>query len=106
MENSIFWTSEVFFERLDCFLTARNWTMHQLCSGADLSVDSMYKMRSRHALPSFQSICIICDALGVSLSDFFEIKNADPDRAVIVSSFDAMSKDTLAVLALLVKCLK
>ncbi len=106
MNNNTIWTSELFFERLDYFLAARNWTMSQLCTNADLSVDSLYKIRTIHGFPRFQSICIICDTLGVSLSDFFKMEITDADRAIILTSFNTMSTDSLAVLALLVKHLK
>ncbi len=106
MENSKLWTSEVFFERLDFFLKAHNLTMYQLCSGVDLTADSLYKMRSRHSLPSLRSVCIICDALGISLSEFFETEITDPNSAAIMSSLDTMSNDSLSALTILVKCLK
>lgn len=106
MENSKYWTSEAFFERLDFFLKAHDWTLYQLCSHADLTVDCLYKLRARHALPSLQSVCTICDILNISLSDFFGTEITDPHRATILSSFNVLSQDSLAVLSSLVNHLK
>ncbi len=106
MENSKHWTSDAFFERLDFFLKAHDWTLYQLCAHADITVDSLYKLRARRTLPSLQSVCTICDILGISLSDFFGTEITDPDRATILSSFDTLSDESVAILALLVKHLK
>lgn len=48
MDNSKLWTSAKFFERLDFFLSAKNWTLYQLCSDVDITVDAIYKMRRRN----------------------------------------------------------
>ncbi len=44
MDNSKLWTSAKFFERLDFFLSEKNWTLYQLCSDVDITVDAIYKM--------------------------------------------------------------
>ncbi len=106
MKNTNLWTSEVFFRRLDYFLKTRNWTMYQLCINADITADALYKMRLRNGLPSLQSVCTICDALGVTLSEFFGTENVNPNCVRIMSSFDTMSEESLAILAKLVCCMK
>lgn len=44
MDNSKLWTSAKFFERLDFFLSEKNWMLYQLCSDVDITVDAIYKM--------------------------------------------------------------
>ena len=45
INNSNFWTSEIFFDRLNFFLNNRKWSLYQLCLSADISVDTLYKLR-------------------------------------------------------------
>lgn len=106
MDNSKLWTSAKFFERLDFFLSAKNWTLYQLCSDVDITVDAIYKMRRRNTLPSLQSVCIICDALGLSLAEFFSIEILSPDCKAIMDSFETISNQSLSALAILVQNLK
>ena len=44
MDNRKLWTSAKLFERLDFFLSEKNWTLYQLCSDVDITVDAIYKM--------------------------------------------------------------
>lgn len=106
MDNSKLWTSAKFFERLDFFLSAKNWTLYQLCSDVDITVDAIYKMRRRNTLPSLQSVWIICDALGLSLAEFFNIEILSPDCKAIMDSFETISNQSLSALAILVQHLK
>lgn len=106
MDNSKLWTSAKFFERLDFFLTVKKTTLYQLCSDVDISPDTFYKSRNRNALPNLQSICILCDALDISLAEFFSTEMLSPDCTAIVNSFDTVSDKSLSALAILVKCLK
>ncbi len=103
MDNSKLWTSAKFFERLDFFLSAKNWTLYQLCSDVDITVDAIYKMRRRNTLPSLQSVCIICDALGLSLAEFFSVEILSPDCKAIMDSFETISNQSLSALAILVQ---
>ena len=100
------WTSAKFFERLDFFLSEKNWTLYQLCSDVDITVDAIYKMRRRNTLPSLQSVCIICDALGLSLAEFFSVEILSPDCKAIMDSFETISNQSLSALAILVQHLK
>ena len=106
MENSKLWTSAKFFERLELFLSERGWSLYQLCSEADITSDALYKLKHRKALPSLQTACTICDALDLSLSQFFVSDNLSPDCSVIVSSFERVSAESLSALADIVRCLK
>lgn len=106
MDNSKLWNSEKFFERLDFFLALKNTTLYQLCSDVDISPDTFYKARNRKALPNLQSICILCDALDITLAEFFSPEILSPDCKTIMDSFDVVSEQSLSTLAKLVKCLK
>lgn len=72
--NSQFWTSEQFFKRLDNLLTEHKMSLCQLSMESEhTSYSSIYKARRKKALPTFQTICSICDALGIPLWEFFDV---------------------------------
>ena len=106
MENCKLWTSVKFFERLDMFLTGRGWSLYQLCGDADITPDALYKLKRRNALPSLQTVCTICDALDVSLSQFFVEDISNNNCSIIVSCFDRVSDESLSALANIARCLK
>ena len=102
MNNAELWTSTRFFERLDSFLLAKNWKLTDLGIAADITTQSLYAMRKRHTLPSLTSLCTICDALGISVADFFNLDASDsPSALVIKQRVDALSDEALAALAAL-----
>lgn len=106
MDNSKLLTSAKFFERLDSFLETKHITLYQLCSDVDISPDTFYKARNRKALPNLQSICILCDALDITLAEFFSPTILSADCKAILDSLDILSEQSLSVLATLVKCLR
>ncbi len=57
INNCNFWTSEIFFDRLNFFLNDRNWSLYQLCLSADISVDTLYKLRKHHRLSTLRTVC-------------------------------------------------
>lgn len=59
-----------------------------------------------NTLPSLQSVCIICDALGLSLAEFFSVEILSPDCKAIMDSFETISNQSLSALAILVQHLK
>ena len=76
MKNSTYWSVDAFYKRLDEFLVARGWNLQHLAIEANIAMSSIYMMRSRGSFPSFPSLCAICDALNVTLSEFLDIDNS------------------------------
>lgn len=84
MNNAELWTSSRFFERLDAFLLSRNWKLTDLGVSSEISTQSLYAMRKRKSLPSLTSLCAICDALGISLSDFFSVESDESTAELLI----------------------
>lgn len=84
MNNADLWTSTRFFERLDAFLLSRNWKLTDLGVSADITTQSLYAMRKRKTLPSLTSLCAICDALGISLADFFSVESDESPAELVI----------------------
>lgn len=103
MSNVDFWSSEQFFARLEVFLKARGWKIFDLGTMADISAQSLYSLRKRKGLPSLATLCSICDALGVSITEFFDVDSVRNADAVAISlKVKTLSPKTTADLARLV----
>lgn len=75
--NSQYWTSDRIFKRIDSLLEMRKMSFCQLSIESEYtSYSSIYKARRTKALPTFQTICSICDALGIYLWEFFYVSEA------------------------------
>lgn len=105
MKQGSVWTSERFFERLDILLEVRGWSMNTLCQTADIGAATLYTARKRKALPSMVSVCQICDALGISLEEFFAEKPLDMDIETVAIRMKRLSKRSRKILTDLVEVL-
>lgn len=60
--------------RIDYFLKKNGWTRYELINQTPLSSGVLYQWYSNHeTMPSLKNIESICDAFGISLSEFFAI---------------------------------
>lgn len=105
--NLRYWTSERFFKRLDFFLEIRGLSFNQLSQLSETSISSIYQIRRRKALPNFQTLCSICDALDVELWQFFD---ADDERTVemeqVILGMKTVSKNGQKMLAQFIEYIK
>ncbi len=105
--NANFWTSARFFRRLDFLLEQKGITFNQLSFMSETSISSIYQARRRKTMPSFQTLCCLCDALSIKLWEFFD---TDAERTVemeqVVSQMKSLSADSQSVLVALVKQMK
>lgn len=99
INNSKFWTSEIFFDRLNFFLNNRKWSLYQLCLSADISVDTLYKLRKYRRLPTLRTVCIICDALEISLPEFFIMPFAAQEYSILLQKLKSLSDEFFKILS-------
>lgn len=103
MNNVEFWSSEMFFSRLDAFLKARGWKISDIGNQTDITSQSLYALRKRNALPSLTTLCHICDAFGVTLTEFFDVDSTrNADAVAIMLKVKTLPPKTVADLARLV----
>ncbi len=105
--NIKYWTSERFFKRLDYFLDSNDITLCQLSQLAETSTSSIYQIRRRKALPNFQTLCAICDALDLKLWEFFDCDyERTPEMEQVIFAMQDVPKDGQKILAQLVQYMK
>lgn len=86
MNNLEIWSAENFYKRLDYFLDKKNWSIHRLSMSTDTSAASLYEMRRKRFFPRFKTLCMICDALDISLYEFFFLSENLSDEAYSILS--------------------
>lgn len=105
--NSKYWTAERFFQRLDYFLEKRNMSLHELSGAAETGMSSIYQMRRRKTLPNLVSLCFICDALCISLYEFFATDDElTPEMHTVIADMHGVSVEGQKMLAQMVKFIK
>lgn len=64
-------TVDAIHSRINELLTGRGWTLYKLAEQSGLPQSSLYTMMNRNTMPQFDTLQAICNALGITLSDFF-----------------------------------
>lgn len=68
-------TIEEVHDRIRQLLFERNWTLYKLADTCNLPYSTIYTMMNRHTMPKLDTLDIICNGLGITLSDFFLTKS-------------------------------
>ena len=108
MESNVeFWTSARFFQRLDFLLEMKGITFNQLSFMSETSISSIYQARRRKTMPSFQTLCCLCDALGIKLWEFFAPEDEiTPEMRSVIADMQSISIDGQRMLTQMVKYIK
>ena len=73
-------------DRLREMMKDRGWSEYRLAKEAQLSQSTITNIFHRDTIPSIPTLKIICDAFGITLSQFF-----DEDRSIPVSQVEIMN---------------
>lgn len=58
-------------ERIDKLMKERNWSDYKLAAESGLSSSTIANIHRRHTVPSITTLEAICNAFGITLSQFF-----------------------------------
>jgi transcriptional regulator with XRE-family HTH domain len=58
-------------KRIDMLMKERNWSDYKLSVKSGLSSSTIANIHRRHTVPSIPTLEAICDAFGITLSQFF-----------------------------------
>lgn len=97
-------------DRIDCLRIQNNYTMRQLAKKSGVSISTMVNILSKKKIPNIYTLNCICNALNISLSDFFDfddniikLRGKETILIKIYRELSPMSQDTLIKLS---KCMK
>ncbi len=69
-------------EKIDNLRKERGWTNYKLCEEAGITQSTLFNMHSRGTLPSITTLYAICNAFGITLSEFFsDGQSYAPDKS-------------------------
>lgn len=101
--NSI-WSAKETYKRITELCSKQGWTINRLAEMALITPSTLYSIQSRNNLPSLETLKTICDALGISLSTFFDIDN--PIDTDLTFAFKDLSEDCKILLTGVAKRMK
>lgn len=62
-------------KKIDHLLEERGWSDYRLSAESGLSTSTIANMRRRNTVPSISTLETICQAFGITLSQFFQEEN-------------------------------
>lgn len=80
------WTSKTIYNRILELCEKYGWTMNRLAELSGMTQSTMYTYRYRNSMPKIETLIAICDAFGITLAQFFMVKDDDADELYVVLS--------------------
>ncbi len=88
-------------EKIDGLRKARGWSVNYLAMEAMLTQSTLNNLYTRKAEPKLSTLRALCDAFGITLSEFFadesELNSADEELVMLVRTLPPEQKRALSV---------
>ncbi len=85
---------------------AKGWSIYKLADESGISQSTLSNMYARKTDPSISTLTLICEALGITLSEFFAENNlieASPEVKKLYDDWRSLSKNEQDIIAAIVK---
>lgn len=93
-------------ERIKEFQKERGWTNYQLAQEAAMTQSTLTNMFARKTLPSVTTLIAICDAFGITLSQFFNENETTPilssEETDLIQQYRQLSKKNKNIVNVLI----
>lgn len=90
-------------EKIEKLRKEKGWSINYLAMEAELTQSTLNNLYARNTEPKLSTLRSICNAFGISLSDFFKEEETDDE---LTRHVKALSKENKQALLQLVKNLK
>lgn len=94
-------------ERLLELMAQRNWSTYKLAKQAELSETTISNIFKRNQMPTLYTLSRICDAFGITISQFFAEENEavtlNAEQKELLSNWAALSDKNKEILLYLMK---
>lgn len=90
--------------RIDELRKEKGWSVNYLALEAGLTQSTLNNLYSRKTEPKISTLRAICEALGISLSDFFKDESSSDDE--LVRKVKSLSEENKAALLQLINHIK
>ena len=75
--------------RIERLREERGWTIYRLAEEACIAQSTLFNMNTRKTLPSITTLSCLCDAFGITLSEFFS-EGEEPERLALYATIPAV----------------
>lgn len=81
--------------RLQELMDERGWTIYRVAKEADIPWSTIRNMFKRNTEPSIQTLEAICNGMGITLPQFFDVNNEmglSPEQARLLQSWSKLNE--------------
>lgn len=94
-------------EKIDALRIERGWSVNYLAMEAMLTQSTVNNLYSRHTEPKISTLRAICDAFGITLSEFFkEEETANDLNAELTRRVNSLTEEQKQALLTILKAIK
>lgn len=92
--------------KIQSLINERGWTMYQLSHRAGIPQSTLSNLFIRYNVPTVPTLEKICNALGITLSEFFADENTlNKDEARLLAAWHRMEPETQEALMRIVEAI-
>lgn len=80
--------------RINQLRKSRNWSIYKLSEESGITQSTLSNMFSRKTMPSISTLKQLCDAFGISLSEFFDYESKDfsEEDSLLISKYKKLNE--------------
>ena len=80
--------------RINQLRKSRNWSIYKLTEESGITQSTLSNMFSRKTMPSISTLKQLCDAFGISLSEFFDYESKDfsEEDSLLISKYKKLNE--------------
>lgn len=94
------WSSGTIYNRILVLCEEFGWTISRLAELAGMSPSTIYTYRYRDSMPKIETLVTICDVFGITLADFFQVKDRGTEELMsVLSRLSDSSKELIKEVA-------
>ena len=94
------------FMRLKSIMEERGWSEYKLAKNSNLPISTVSNIFNRNTIPSIPTLEIICDAFGITLSQFFaegDFVSLTEEQTELLKQWSSLTPEQRKVLLELMK---
>lgn len=93
-------------EKIDILRKDRGWSINYLAMESELTQSTLNNLYRRNTEPKISTLRSICNAFGISLSEFFKDKDEDNEEDELIKKVKSLSDINKKALLQLLKNIK
>ncbi len=93
-------------EKIDKLRKEKGWSVNYLAMEAGLTQSTVNNLYTRRTEPKIPTLRALCDALGITLSDFFKESNQENEDEELIRRIKSLSPENKKALLQLLKNVK